>query len=276
MDLLKLKQRLVGTRLGPSVLRVRTIWELWKTVCSNPEAGGMASQDACARLLLPHLCSPSSQFLDVGAHIGSVIAAIRRHHPSIRVIAVEGVPEKASALARTFRNIDVYSCAVGETEGEVTFFVDEVRPGYSSLARNAKAGVREIVVPMRRLDTIISNSANVDVLKLDVEGAELGALRGASTLVARCRPVIFFESGPHGGEALGYTIEALFSWFAAVEYQILVPNRVAHNGPGLALEGFIESHYYPSRTRNYFAVPKERRTEFRDRARCALGVTVKS
>jgi hypothetical protein len=34
------------------------------------------------------------------------------------------------------------------------------------------------------------------------------------------------------------------------------------------LEGFVEAHFYPFRTMNYFAIPKERRLEIRDRVPC--------
>ena len=125
---------------------------------------------------------------------------------------------------------------------------------------------------MRRLDDIVSASAEVEVVKIDVEGAELGVLRGAPRLISRCRPVILFESGPAGGEELGFTAAALFDWFAESGYEVLVPNRVAHNGPPLCREGFLESHFYPFRTLNYFAIPTERRIETRDRARKGLGI----
>jgi len=215
-------------------------------------------------------------FVDAGAHIGSVVADVRRYHPSIQVIAVEAVPEKASDLARKFPGIEVHSCALGEADGEVTFFVDSRRPGYSSLAKRQHSDndIREISVPMRRLDDIISTSAKVEVIKIDVEGAELGVLRGSPDLISRCRPVILFESGPRAGEAMGFTVESLFDWFVAREYDVFVPNRVAHGGPPLGRGGFLESHHYPFRTLDYFAIPTERRIEIRDRARKALGIVV--
>jgi hypothetical protein len=125
---------------------------------------------------------------------------------------------------------------------------------------------------MRRLDDLVPRTAHVEVVKLDVEGAELGVLRGSSELVARCRPVIMFESGPRGGAAMGFTIEELFDWFAERDYLVLVPNRLAHDGPGLNREGFTESHFYPFRTLNYFGVPRELREAVRDRARRAFGI----
>jgi hypothetical protein len=106
-------------------------------------------------------------------------------------------------------------------------------------------------------------------MKIDVEGAELGVVRGARRLLAQCRPVIMFESAPH--EVLGFTKEALWRCFAEQDYVIVVPNRLAHIDPGLKLDGFLESHLFPRRTTNYFAVPQERRDEIRGRARHLQG-----
>ncbi len=276
MEVTRLKRNLVGTALGRLIVRGRQLWHLWRTVRSNPEQGGFVCQDICAQLLLPKLCRSSAVFIDIGAHIGSVIAEVQGYDSSVKIVAVEAVPEKAADLARRFPDVEIHNCALGETEREVRFFVDKKRPGYSSLAQGGRSNeeVREISVPMRRLDDLISPSAQVDTVKIDVEGAELAVLRGSSDLVSRCRPVILFESGPRAAQTMGFSMEELFDWFDERDYEILVPNRVAHDGPPLHRQGFIESHYYPRRTLNYFAVPAERRIEVRDRARKALGVVV--
>jgi hypothetical protein len=39
--------------------------------------------------------------------------------------------------------------------------------------------------------------------------------------------------------------------------------------------GFIDSHLYPRLTTNYFAIPIERRTETRNKARAILGIAAK-
>ena len=264
--------------MGRGLLRGRQLWKVWQTVHSNPEKGARLCQDLCVQLVLPGLCDPSKAFLDIGAHIGSVIGNIRHSHPGIPAIAVEADPTKAAALAKRLRDVEVHACALGEKEGEATFFVDAKRPGYSSLSQGPRSSrdVREISVPMRRLDDILEETVQIEVIKIDVEGAELGVLRGSPELFRRCRPAVLFESAPDGEEAMGFTVEGLFDWFADRDYEILVPNRVAHNGPSLTREGFLEAHYYPSRTLDYFAIPVERRIDFRDCARKALGVVPES
>jgi hypothetical protein len=57
----------------------------------------MICQDLCTQILLPRLCGPDTVFLDVGAHIGSVIGEVRHVSRSIRIIAVEADPAKAAS-----------------------------------------------------------------------------------------------------------------------------------------------------------------------------------
>lgn len=269
-----IKQLVVGTAIGRVAMRARDFVEVCQAVYSSPESVGTLVNDQSATRLVVSLCRPGASFIDVGAHIGSVISAVYDHDKSISVIAVEAIPEKVERLRRKFPKAQIHGCAVGESEGEVSFFVDLKQSGYSSLghrADDARPSVVQITVPMRRLDSLVTAS-DVDVIKIDVEGAELGVLRGGEAVVARCRPVVMFESAPPQDDGLGFSKPAMWDWLTEQGYQILVPNRVAHNGPELSRDSFVESHFYPRRTTNYFAVPAERRVEIRDRARRILKI----
>jgi hypothetical protein len=166
----------------------------------------------------------------------------------------------------------LHGCAVGEISGEISFFVDTLRSGYSSLARptgNDEKSKLEIKVPIEKIDNLVK-AGDVDAIKIDVEGAELGVLRGAVGTLRKCRPIVMFESGPKGDDGLGYTKEEILNFLNSLDFSVIVPNRLAHDDDGLTTAGFIESHLYPRRTTNYFAIPTERRMEFRDRARNIL------
>jgi FkbM family methyltransferase len=251
-------------------MRARESLGILRTAIARPEDLGMAVNDWLAGVLTPQLPRPGTTFVDVGAHIGSVMAEVIRTGPTVKVVAFEADPKKAAALRRKFPSAAVHDCALGEAEGDASFYVDTVRPGYSSLAGAAgRPDAVEIRVPVRRLDSLVTAS-DVDVVKVDVEVGELGVLRGADRLVARCRPTIMFESGPE--EQLGYTKTDIWRWFADRNYAVIIPVRLAHNDPGLGLDGFSESHLYPRRTTNYFAVAREKRTMVRDLARSLVGV----
>lgn len=274
------KQWMLGSPIGRLLMSGRDTLDLVRAALRNPESVGTLANDQLATLLVTRLPRAGQVFIDVGAHIGSIITAVAQRDPSIRIVAVEAIPEKADRLRRKFPNVPVHACAVGDQEGEVSFFIHTRQSGYSSLGRPAPGadpgdgrdeGIREVRVPIRRLDDLVAPEG-IDVIKIDVEGAELGVLRGSQRLIAASRPVIMFESGPGDAEGLGYTKPAMWQFFADARYSLHVPNRVAHNDEGLSLEGFVESHTYPRRTTNYFAIPAERRIEIRDRARALLGI----
>jgi len=272
-----MKQMLVGTAVGKIALAGRDRIALLHTALFCPEAVGMLANDQLATALATSLCRPNKIFMDVGAHIGSVIAAVMQHDPSIKIIGFEAMPEKIAKLRRKFPSIDLHGCAVGNLSGEVSFFINQKQSGYSSLARPSNVSqstVKEIRVPIRKIDELVT-SDQVDVMKIDVEGAELGVLQGGEALILKSRPTIMFESAPiPADDSLGYTKEAMWEWLNAHDYLVLVPNRVAHIDPGLSCDGFLESHRYPRRTTNYFAIPKERHLEIRHAARRVLNMSV--
>lgn len=267
------KQSLLGSSLGRLALEVRNKTTLLRVCFDAPEILGMIANDQMATRLVLALCPKGGAFVDVGAHIGSVVAAMLHRNPAAHIIAIEAVEKKATGLRRTFPQIEVHACALGESEGRAPFFIDLSHTANSSLDRNpAGATVQEVQVRVATLDAIL-DGRRIDALKIDVEGAELGVLLGGETTIAESRPVVMFESGPRKLNGLAYTKEALWRYFNERDYALLTPNRVAHLDDGLSLEGFLESHLYPRRTTNYFALPRERRLDLREAARSELGMT---
>jgi FkbM family methyltransferase len=268
---MNIKQLALGSSIGRLLIFGRSKFQLLSAAASSSESIGTLLNDQLAAYLLPRLCAPGKTFIDVGSHIGSVIADVQHHNSSISIIAIEAIPEKAERLRKKFSGAQVHACAVGDMNSSVSFFINTKRSGYSSLGKPCDSvGLREITIPMHRLDDLIL-ADNIDVIKIDVEGAELGVFLGGKKLISDSRPTIMFESGPDINE-LGYTKSALFDFFAEIGYTVHIPNRVAHNDDGLSMDGFIDSHVYPRLCTNYFAIPSERRIEIRDRARVILGI----
>ena len=253
-----MKRFLVATPAGNIACAARDVWHYLST--AKEEAGTLANNQLAAHYVV-RICRPGMTFVDVGAHIGSVNSEVSRHCPSVSLVAIEPIPDKALHLRRKFPRAEVHNCALSDRDGEVTFYVDSASSAYSSLARHSLASTA-ITVEVKRLDQIVTTG--VDVIKIDVEGAELGVLQGAEELTKTSRPTIMVESGPT--DVLGYTKKALFEWFVTRSYSIFVPNRLPHDGLPLTLDGFIEAHCYPFRTLNYFGVANERVSELQSRA----------
>ncbi len=270
---MNLKQAILGSFLGRIAVSSREKLELARACMRRPESLGTIANDQLAGHLIASLCRSQMVFLDIGAHIGSVVSAVQLHDASVKIIAVEAIPEKAERLRTKFPNITVHACAAGEVAGETDFFIDTQQTGYSSLISTERPStkIRKIRVQVDRLDDLISADTAIDAVKIDIEGAEVGALRGATRIVSGCKPTVMFESAPVR-EGSSYTTSEIYDYFTSRDFVIVVPNRLAHNDDGLSQEGFLESHLYPRRTTNYFAVHKDRRMEIRDRAREILGM----
>ena len=141
------KRWVLGSFLGRLLMSGRDTLQLVRAALRTPESVGTLANDQLATLLVTRLCRPASTFLDVGAHIGSILAAVAQRDPSIRIVAIEAIPEKAERLRRKFPFATVHACAAGDHEGEVSFFIDTRQSGYSSLGSptgNNHDGIRQV------------------------------------------------------------------------------------------------------------------------------------
>ena len=146
-------------------------------------------------------------FVDVGAHVGwYTLKAAQLVGPKGHVIAVEPNPE---TLVRLFDNVRssgvggivvVAPVASSDSEGTLTLYAaPRENTGESSLASGNAAQGGGTAVPYqvraRRLDDIVREAhvGPVDMIKIDVEGAEFTVLKGAVETLDRDRPVLSVE-----------------------------------------------------------------------------------
>lgn len=168
--------------------------------------------------LLAELLRPDSCVVDVGAHRGGFVRAALELAPRGRHRAFEPIPELAARLRARFPGVEVHELALSDRAGEVPFHCVVPVLGLSGLRRTALvpagAEVRLLTVRTARLDDVLPPGARVDILKVDVEGAELEVLRGARGLLRRCRPHVIFEYEPGAARAYGATAAALHDLLA--------------------------------------------------------------
>lgn len=153
-------------------------------------------------------------FLDVGAHVGRWtlrLAGQARH-----VLAVEANPETAVALLtnlalNNIRNVSVLPFAAWDETCRMSLHdPNGKRRGGST---QVTPGNGEAVgLP---LDSVIPPAEDICLVKLDVEGADLHALRGMATLLGTARPALFVEchdvlpSQPYKREELLAALDSL-------------------------------------------------------------------
>jgi FkbM family methyltransferase len=165
---------------------------------------------------LLHLAIPAGgTVVDVGANVGyNTVYASRRVGPAGRVVALEPAADnvrvlRANIAANALDNIEVYEVAAGRSREVRDLFLRGETSGVNSLfEQSVYATVTAVAkVTVAPLDEVVDGSA--DVVKIDVEGAELDVLGGMARMLRHPAIQLIVEWHPRLQEAAGYAADAL-------------------------------------------------------------------
>lgn len=174
---------------------------------------------------------PGMTVLDIGAFLGQyTLLAARQVGSTGRVYAFE--PDRVNfpfLIGNIHRNalndrVATFPCAVAEKPGTRTFFLDPDEGSGGSLFFPRQREVVKIPVTCVALDTFLSESLVVDVIKLDVEGGESAALNGMEGIIRRGSPhlVMFVECFPRGLRSAGTTPRALVTRLEGLGFNVML------------------------------------------------------
>ena len=251
-----LKSRLVGTAAGEAAQSVKR-WRRRRRLSRDPRLGEMIEQERAADAVVRRCVTPATRCLDAGAHLGAVLAEMLALAPAAAHVAVEPTPRKAAWLRAKFPGVRVIEAALSDGVGRATFYDDLARSGFSGLRRAADAGeAAAFEVRLARLDDELAD-LHVDFVKMDVEGAELSALRGGRELLRRCRPVVLLECTAGSTAAFGVTPRDVWHELRDESgYELFTPLDFLTGGCPLDAEAFAAASAYPFRTFNFVAAPR--------------------
>jgi FkbM family methyltransferase len=139
--------------------------------------------------------------IDLGAHLGQMSQAFARHAARGWVHAVEAHPMIYEVMAMNFaennvKNITAYHRAIWDTTDKELFYP---REDYARWRNRSSFGIepRAAISPkghvVRSMTVDELNLPRVDAIKIDVQGSDLAAMRGAVETIKRCQPIIVFE-----------------------------------------------------------------------------------
>jgi FkbM family methyltransferase len=141
--------------------------------------------------------------IDAGANAGQFARAIHLCFPQARIISIEPLADVADQLAENLADVaghKVIRTALGSYDGETRFFRNSFSQSSSVMPMLRKEGgllagtreIEELRLPMARLDSLLAGETLVPdvLLKLDLQGNELEALKGAPLTLARCTHVL--------------------------------------------------------------------------------------
>lgn len=216
--------------------------------------------------LLNRLVRVGDVCLDVGAAGGAhLLVMARRVGDSGRVLGVEPRPSSLRALRRLVNVLGVAdrvrlaAVALADQAGAQRLRVPVIPTrahfrGSTTAPEEAAAfaalPAREIEVPTTTLDELLAAEGidRLDVLKCDVEGAELLVLAGASDVLDRLRPVVILEADDEHQRRFDATAQDVLDAVTAHDYRIYRYRR----GRLEALGGVVAGED------DYVFVPRER------------------
>jgi FkbM family methyltransferase len=159
---------------------------------------------------------PGATVFDVGANVGAYTLLFAQWvGPSGTVVAFEPAPASAAGLRHQLRlngvadRVQVVESAVADIVGTAAFAADRAS-GANALISAGHAGEHAVMVTTTSLDAFCeAKRIRPDVIKIDVEGAEMAVLRGARRTLAAEGVQAFMEFHPAVWPSLGVTPEVI-------------------------------------------------------------------
>jgi FkbM family methyltransferase len=178
--------------------------------------------------LVAALLEHGGNFWDIGANIGYfTLAAAAALKGRGRVAAFEPGANafarlKANVALNPVENIALYNLAASDRQGQAQLYLgDDAADSGASLYRLNRPQDRVETVAMVTVDGFLEQEglARPEVMKVDVEGAELAALRGAQGLLAQAPPMLLLEMEEKNLQAAGASRAAIQEFLGSYGYR---------------------------------------------------------
>lgn len=172
---------------------------------------------------------PGDTVIEVGANVGVFTVLLARWvGPEGRVFAFEPSPISRVALEdhlllnRVASRVVVMPAAVSDEPG-TSMFYERGSSGENTLSRTHSRipEAKAVEVQVTTLDAFCKACGIVPALiKIDIEGFELHALRGAQSVLRECRPTLLMEVHPMNWPEIGISGEDVNRFLAEMGYRL--------------------------------------------------------
>jgi len=176
--------------------------------------------------------------IDVGVNEGQLFSFMVNHCFEGKVYGFEPIPSLYTFLVNSFsrKTVQLYPYILSDKEETTTFYHFPSRTGVSGMSRRdsllPELKVEEIRSSTHVLDHLL-NLPRVDLIKIDVEGAELKVLQGSKQHIIRCKPIVVFECQNNGLDYFNTTAELVFDFFWELGYEISLTKYYLQDLPPL-------------------------------------------
>ncbi|MBL0310279.1 MAG: FkbM family methyltransferase [Bacteroidetes bacterium] len=192
--------------------------------------------------LLNEILKPGMTLYDVGANMGEfTMYAAHLIGSKGRVVSFEPMKETYQLLEENISlnqyqdRISPFNIALSDKKGEADLFaasevnaVGSHEDGLHTLFGTQERSSFLHKIQLEKMDELLESNhlPTPDVIKIDVEGSELFALKGATKILEQFHPKIIMEFSKENCEAAGYTQNDLLDFLSKFGYQFLtIENR---------------------------------------------------
>jgi FkbM family methyltransferase len=167
--------------------------------------------------------------IDAGAYIGLSTLYFKQLYPGSKIYAIEPNPKAFEVLEANILDNSLFNCisingALSKGEGEREFFIDKGDRNWNSTASFYKGtwqgGMDSIMINVRTFPLSGLLVEDIDLLKMDIEGAEFSVLREAESKL-NCVKRLILEYHPVQGNSLKKLLKIVNSNFRNVQQREL-------------------------------------------------------
>jgi FkbM family methyltransferase len=239
----KAKRMVIGTPLEPLARRVYSPAASW--FYEHLDLSKDAKEHREIRAIIKRVLSENSNCIDVGASIGVILNSILKAAPKGTHYAFEPIPALYQDLVDSFPEVHVFPFAVSDKSGVATFHHVVSRPAYSGIRRRRYPSdnevVRQIEVRQDTLDNVIGGGLPIHFIKIDVEGAELGVLKGAANTIRNNKPTILFEHELEAIEQYGTATDEIYDLLSSYGLHVSFMRGWLREEKPLSRKEFVEN-----------------------------------
>lgn len=197
--------------------------------------------DRAERQLLRDHLAAGSVVVDAGANIGIYSQFLSRCvGPSGAVHSFEPSPDNFAHLMRAlagYKNVRINQLALSDNTGQSLLYLsDQLNVDHRAYATEGERR-RAISIRSTRLDDYFQPGQRVDLMKMDIQGYELHALRGAARILADNPNIkLLLEFWPYGLLRAGESPDALVSFLRDYGFSIFLPRMnglVTYDSPAV-------------------------------------------
>jgi FkbM family methyltransferase len=186
-------------------------------------------EHAILGFILP-LIKPGTEVFDIGANIGLMAIPFLSVNNSVKVISAEASPNslpflKKTQEASTFKDRWlIIDKAIAEKPGKINFHIASSENGaYDSINNTQRINFKNTIeIDSTTIDLVWQNrhEPQVSFIKIDIEGADLLALKGAVSCIGKCRPSIAIEWNAINIKPFDLKNSDLFDFVQSINYTL--------------------------------------------------------